>query len=156
MTGNIRLLVLTISFLVVSLTQAFPQDQPPSPGLAGTLTCTTAQTALATPEEITLSCSFKPVAGDVRSYTGHVSRGGTEGFPPGKRVLIWSVHTAAESLRAADLVGLYTGQTGGDTAKRLVGGRDNGITLQPVTATSQIGGEAEPTILELRLSLPEI
>lgn len=150
---HVSLLILLTALLLTPL--GSPEAQEPQSELAnaGTLTCTTTEEVLSPPAEVVLSCSFQGESGNAADFTGIVARPRPDDFPSGKRVLIWFV-LASEQIQPSDLIGQYVGQTGGEAAKRLVGGRDSAIVLDPATATSQIGGEPQPTVLDLRLELP--
>lgn len=138
--------------LVVGFNSAAAEAQS-SPALsnAGTLTCTTSETAPEATADAKLSCRFQAVSGRDGGFTGTIARKGPADLPPGKRVLVWSVLAAKPDVELRALAGKYVGETGGQTAGRLKGGEGNSIVLEPVTITSQVGDTPVPSVLELRL-----
>jgi hypothetical protein len=128
--------------------------QPQSTGslaTVGTLTCTTDELPPESVADAALSCSFRAPSGEDGNFTGYIARRGMADLPPGKRVLVWSVLAPSKTIALPALAGTYAGETGGETAGRLIGGESKDIVLQPSTAESQIGDTRVPTVLQLRL-----
>lgn len=122
--------------------------QAPSLTNAGTLTCTTNAVPEEQARDIALSCNFRARSGRNADYVGHATRAGAADFPPGKRVIVWTV--MASSAEVHSLEGTYRGATGSEPTSALAGGKDGSILLQPVTSTSQIGDQPAPTVLSLK------
>ena len=114
----------------------------------GTLTCTTSATPEDPSIDVELSCHFNASSGHDTNYAGRATRKGEAGFPPGKRVVVWSVF--ARNAKIDQIAGIYRGETGGQPPQALVGGDNNGIQLHPVTGP-QVGVEPAPTELSLTL-----
>jgi hypothetical protein len=118
---------------------------------AGTLTCVTSDTPPAASADAELSCRFHAVSGRDAGFTGYIARRGQADLPTGKRVLVWSVLAATVDVEASAIAGSFSGQTGGLLAGRLVGGKADGIILDPADRTVSAGAARVPTVLELRL-----
>ncbi|CAN1724676.1 DUF992 domain-containing protein [Hyphomicrobium sp. 1Nfss2.1] len=140
----------------VSTTAAMQTD-------VGILTCTLAEHAEkdTAPDSQTklMHCAFKPAGnGPGEVYIGEVKRVGSQTALSGKRVLIWSVLGPSDrKLAPAILQQTYVGRVAGasgepETAKLLVGERDDAYSLQPI-ADEEHKENAEPsvTVVELRI-----
>jgi hypothetical protein len=146
-SGPIR--VLAVMFVVAVCSSASAETL--AVANAGTLTCTTSDMQPQASADVELSCRFLAQTGSAGSFKGFVARKGQADFPPGKRVLVWSVLSANTDIDFKALEGQYAGLTGGQPVSRLIGGQNNSVVLEPITVTSQIGDKAVPTVLVLRL-----
>lgn len=152
-----RLIATTLSIATVLVAGAeglHAQAQPGTPGVAGTLTCTT-DPSVEGRADARLSCQFKAISGREGNYTGLIARLGPSDVPEGKRVLVWTVLTRIGD-EAGALAGVYHGDSGGSPPGVLVGGRNGDIRLEPASAASQVGDRPVPTVLELRLEATKV
>lgn len=134
---------------------SFAQSMNP----VGTLTCTLsppdADPVLSARSE--LSCNFENMAGGPgASFTGRVKRLGVNEQRLAKFVLVWSVHTRSADFDRTDLEGDYTGSLEpggmpGQDKARLVGGKDNAITLSPLTRDPALPEGWGITLMSLHL-----
>ena len=138
-------------WLAITLVLAASSAEAQSLTNAGTLTCTTSETPPQALADAELSCGFVGHSGLDSRLSGTISRIGEADIAPGKRVLIWSVQTKIGEVQLGDLAGEYRGNTGGQPAGRLTGGKANAIILDPVDRTVKSGNGPVPTVLELRL-----
>jgi hypothetical protein len=107
------------------------------------LLCTTSE-ALQNARKI--SCDYNGVAGGDGRLKGNITIKGKAAFPPGRRVLMWSVLARRSDTTWKELVGRYRETTLG----QLSGGKDGKIVLRPPTDTIRSRDRAI-TILELKL-----
>lgn len=139
----------------VSATAAMQTD-------VGILTCTLAEHAEkdTAPDSQTklMHCAFKPAGnGPGEVYIGEVKRVGSQTALTGKRVLIWSVLGPSDrKLTPAILQQTYVGRVAGasesETAKLLVGERDDAYSLQPIVDEAhKENAEPSVTVVELRI-----
>ena len=138
-------------WFVVAFVLAASSAEAQNLSAAGILTCTTSETPPQSLVDATLSCGFQGHSGAGTSMSGTISRIGDADLPPGKRVLIWSVLAENPDIAPSDLEGRYSGVTGAEPAGRLVGGKANGIILDPVDRTVEAGDGPVPTVLDLEL-----
>ncbi len=123
----------------------------------GTLTCTTEEMIATPPATVRpMQCSFKPSAkGSAVNFTGKIHKFVTDGLPPGRQVLVWSVLARSTNLAGEALEGRYMNeadQTEPNVGQILTGGVNGQVTLQPHTPDTEVGVSAVKTIVELELA----
>ncbi|MGE8943439.1 DUF992 domain-containing protein [Leptospira interrogans] len=123
----------------------------------GTLTCTT-EDMIATPPDTVrpMQCSFEPIAkGSAVSFTGKIHKFVTDGLPPGRQVLVWSVLSTNAKLAGEALEGQYTNEGQApipNVGQMLVGGTQGQVALQPHTQDAEVGVSSVKTVVELELA----
>jgi hypothetical protein len=103
-------------------------------------------------------CEFKPHAGQAQSYTGEIKAIGVDLSVTKDMTLVWGVFApTADAGSPEALKGHYVGASAdvaagaGAGANVLVGGGDESITLQPISASGIVGAGASVDIEEFEL-----
>jgi hypothetical protein len=129
---------------------------------AGLLTCdVSAGLGLIIGSQKQLSCVFAPDQAAVtrEEYGGSITKYGLDLGVTGGGVMVWAVFTGTVA-GPGFLAGEYVGASGeaslgaGLGANVLVGGSSRTVTLQPLSASGQIGVNLALGVASLRLGLP--
>lgn len=92
-------------------------------------------------------------------YIGRIDKFGVDIGITGKSVLVWTVLAPTDNLSAGALSGEYVGLSAdasvgvGGGAKLLVGGSNDTISLQPLSAQAQTGLNAALAVASLKLQI---
>ena len=112
---------------------------------AGMLECAGTTASFIVGSVTELRCSFKAAGGRVDPYTATIRRVGVDIALPANVAVAWGVFNPTGRVGPGDLSGSYGGASASATAgvgvgaNVLVGGSNNTIALQPLSAQGQTG-----------------
>ncbi len=127
----------------------------------GTLSCTgQGGVGLILGSQKNYDCTFAPTGGrPTEAYVATVTNIGLDIGVTGKTEMVWAVAASADSLQPGSLSGNYAGVSAnaavgiGGGGKALVGGSNQAVTLQPISAQAQSGLNLAVGVAGLKLEL---
>ncbi|MDX2263994.1 MAG: DUF992 domain-containing protein [Hyphomicrobiales bacterium] len=137
--------------------------KPDSTVRAGVLTCSVeggASFVFGSTKD--MRCVFENAGGKSERYVGRIDKFGVDIGVTGKSVLVWTVFAPTNDLFEGALSGDYVGVAAnaaagvGGGANLLVGGSNDTISLQPLSAQAQTGLNAALAIAALQLKAVDI
>lgn len=112
----------------------------------GTLVCNVSgNVGLIIASQRSVACTFAPSNGRREVYTGRITRYGLDVGVTGPGELVWAVFAPTNRLARGQLAGTYVGGSAAATivvgagANVLLGGSNNTVALQPLSAEAQTG-----------------
>lgn len=112
----------------------------------GTLACNVSgNVGLIVASQRSVNCTFAPANGRREIYTGRITRYGLDVGVTGPGALVWAVFAPTNRMARGQLAGTYVGGSAeatlgvGAGANVLLGGSNNTVALQPLSAEAQTG-----------------
>lgn len=158
MQVTVRYALAAMSLASIALTPLAIQAKPNSNVQAGVLTCSVeGGTSFVFGSTKDMRCVFENVGGVKERYVGRIDKFGVDIGITGKSVLVWTVFAPSDKFYGGALSGDYVGVSAdasvgvGGGANLLVGGSNDTISLQPLSAQAQTGINAALAIASLKL-----